>query len=200
MRLKTLVLIAVVLLAVVVAVALYRSRPGGGGAAAVLGDPAMNRLVSGAPQGLSVSSVVPNGSRVPVEYTCDGANRPLPLRVEGVPGGARSLLVVMYDPDAPGGTFVHWLLVVLDPPEALDIPGAAAETATGINDFGRVGYGGPCPPPGDKPHRYYILVLALDRYPGTSQPVPQGFNLSEALDWAEGHVVSWGYLVYFYSR
>jgi len=101
------------------------------------------------------------GALIPAEHTCDGADRSPVLRWEGAPD-ARSFALIADDPDAPGGTFTHWVL--------FDIPGAQRELPAGLagtpgvagrNDFGKAGYGGPCPPPG-APHRYNFTLFALD--------------------------------------
>ena len=99
-----------------------------------------------------------DGANIPAEYTCDGADAPPPLTLREPPQGARSFALIMDDPDAPRGTFVHWL--------AYDIPASGAFDATRgqtqPNGFGRKGYGGPCPPPGHGPHRYHFTVYAVD--------------------------------------
>jgi len=107
------------------------------------------------------------GFPVPKEFTADGINSSPPLRWSEPPEGTVSFAVVCDDPDAPRGTFTHWLLFNLPadtrelppgvPPEPA-LPGGARQ---GTNDFGRVGYGGPSPPPG-KPHRYFFKVYALN--------------------------------------
>lgn len=99
------------------------------------------------------------GAVIPQEFTCEGRNHPPPIRVSAAPAGTRSFAVIMDDPDAPGGPFTHWL--------AYNIPAGGrelqAETAATLpNSFGRTGYGGPCPPPGRGPHRYFFTVHALD--------------------------------------
>jgi Raf kinase inhibitor-like YbhB/YbcL family protein len=101
-----------------------------------------------------------DGDPIPKRFTCDGANVPPPLVWSGSPDGTRSFALILEDPDAPGGTFTHWVLY--------DIPGHTTEwpsDGTGKtirNDFGRSGYGGPCPPPGDGPHRYVFTIHAID--------------------------------------
>jgi Raf kinase inhibitor-like YbhB/YbcL family protein len=99
-----------------------------------------------------------DGANIPVEYTCDGADSPPPLSVSEPPDGVRSFALIVDDPDAPRGTFTHWL--------AYDIPADSHFDATRgktlRNDFGRDGYGGPCPPPGHGPHRYHFTLYALD--------------------------------------
>jgi Raf kinase inhibitor-like YbhB/YbcL family protein len=100
-----------------------------------------------------------DGQPVPKEFTCDGNDAPPAMTVSDPPKGTRSFAVIVDDPDAPKGTFTHWL--------AYDIPadGSALRATSGKtlkNDFGRKGYGGPCPPPGHGAHRYYFTVYAVD--------------------------------------
>jgi phosphatidylethanolamine-binding protein (PEBP) family uncharacterized protein len=97
---------------------------------------------------LTVTGPWKQGGRIPTRYTCDGANVTPKIRTQA-PAGTRQLAIVMTDPDAPGGTFVHWTHW-----------GAHTD---GKNSFGKVGYSGPCPPKGDKPHHYVITVYALRR-------------------------------------
>ncbi len=108
------------------------------------------------------------GESIPREFTCDGRDVSPPLAWDAPPAGTRSLSLVVEDPDAPGGTFIHWVLYDLpagarelpeNVPAKDDVPGGARQ---GRNSFGRVGYGGPCPPPGPA-HRYYFRLYALDR-------------------------------------
>ena len=99
------------------------------------------------------------GATVPRQFTCDGTDAPPPITVSDPPEGTRSFAVIMDDPDAPKGTFTHWL--------AYDIPATATDLEldkgrTLQNSFGRDGYGGPCPPPGHGPHRYFFRVYAVD--------------------------------------
>lgn len=100
-----------------------------------------------------------NGNAVPRQFTCDGSDTPPPLEVSGAPEGTRSFAVIMDDPDAPNGTFTHWL--------AYDVPADTGELnvdrgKTLRNGFGREGYGGPCPPSGHGVHHYNITVYAVD--------------------------------------
>ena len=101
------------------------------------------------------------------KYTCDGDDVSPPLRWENPPAGAKAFAMIADDPDAPGGTWVHWLIYDL-PAETKELFESVPKTEVltnggkqGVNDFGKVGYGGPCPPPGDKPHRYIFTVYAL---------------------------------------
>jgi Raf kinase inhibitor-like YbhB/YbcL family protein len=108
------------------------------------------------------SSALSEGDTVPIRFTCDGDNVSPPLSWSGVPAGAAELRISVRDPDAPSGTFTHWLVTRIDP-SSLEvgegkIPAGGTE---GPNSFGETGYGGPCPPPGN-PHRYVFTVEALD--------------------------------------
>lgn len=109
-----------------------------------------------------------DGAAIPRRFTCDGEDVSPALAIESVPDGAASLALVMDDPDAPHGTFVHWLMWNL-PPDTRVIPEAVpaekhvrelGEANQGTTDFGRVGYGGPCPPRGT--HTYRLFLYALD--------------------------------------
>lgn len=104
-----------------------------------------------------------DGVAIPARFTCEGENVSPPLSWSRVPAGARSLALLVEDPDAPGGTFVHWTLYDLARGAtglaAGRVPGGARE---GENSFGEEGYGGPCPPEDDPPHRYVFTLYALD--------------------------------------
>jgi hypothetical protein len=100
-----------------------------------------------------------DGATIPKQFTCDGSDTPPPIQLSDPPKGTKSFAVIVDDPDAPGGTFTHWL--------AYDIPAGRAELPANAgkglrNSFGREGYGGPCPPPGHGPHRYFFTVYAVD--------------------------------------
>jgi len=106
------------------------------------------------------SSAFADGKSIPSKYTCDGADTSPPLSIEGVPPGAKSLALIMDDPDAPGGTFDHWIVWNIDPKTTAIAEGQSPKGITGRNGFGKDGYGGPCPPSGE--HRYYFKLYALD--------------------------------------
>jgi Raf kinase inhibitor-like YbhB/YbcL family protein len=100
------------------------------------------------------------GAVVPKQFTCDGTDAAPPIEISDPPEGTRSFAVIMDDPDAPKGTFTHWL--------AYDIPASKGDLRveagkTLRNSFGRDGYGGPCPPPGHGAHRYFFKVYAVDQ-------------------------------------
>ncbi len=108
------------------------------------------------------SSAFGPGARIPRAYTCDGRDTSPPLQWSGVPSDATELRLIMHDPDAPGGNFIHWQMSGLSPRS----PGLATGEApamgnAGTNSFGTTGYRGPCPPRGARAHHYVITVTAL---------------------------------------
>jgi Raf kinase inhibitor-like YbhB/YbcL family protein len=145
------------------------------------------------------------GATIPKVYTCDGADRSPPMSWSGVPETARSLALIVEDPDAPGGTFAHWVLFILPPnlkgfeegipgdPE-VSVSESAPKARQGKNDFDNVGYGGPCPPSGT--HRYYFVLYALDNRPNL-EPGATRLALLQAI---KGHVLAQGQLMGRYSR
>jgi Raf kinase inhibitor-like YbhB/YbcL family protein len=115
---------------------------------------------------LLVSPGLPPGGDIPKEYTCDGSDISPPLSWSGAPPGTASFAVVVEDPDAPGGVFRHWAAYDI-PPTSTGLPGGfhagrPAPFREARNDFGSIGYRGPCPPPG-APHHYHIELMALNR-------------------------------------
>jgi len=105
----------------------------------------------------------PEGSAIPKAYTCDGEDKSPALSWSGEPAGAKSFALIVDDPDAPSGTFTHWLLYDIPASmHALPEKSKSKEGISGANDFGRTGYNGPCPPKGHGPHRYYFKVFAVD--------------------------------------
>jgi len=157
-------------------------------------------LLGDAPASLTVASPAwPRGGRIPPRYTCDDSDVNPPLRWGNVPATARSILVLVYDPDAPSGFFIHWVIYNIDPrreglPAAVPRRPMTSYGAQAVNDFGRVGYGGPCPPSGR--HRYVFLVLALDDVLRS----PPGSPARRVLEEARGHVLAYGYTWGTYSR
>jgi Raf kinase inhibitor-like YbhB/YbcL family protein len=132
---------------------------------------------------------------IPDRYTCEGEDVSPPLRWVSVPDEARSLALLVDDPDAPGRVFTHWVAWGLDP-RAGGLAEGAAAPREGRNDFGTVGYRGPCPPPGDGPHRYVFRLYALD---GSLEldPGAEKAGLQQAI---EGRVVTTAELVGTYER
>lgn len=111
-----------------------------------------------------LSSAFPEGGTIPQLHTCEGADLSPALEWSGAPANAKSFVLIMDDPDAPAGTWNHWLLWDI-PASAHSLPqgfkpGQTGESGT--NDFGKPGYGGPCPPKGHGPHRYFFKLYALD--------------------------------------
>jgi Raf kinase inhibitor-like YbhB/YbcL family protein len=107
------------------------------------------------------SDAFTNGQPIPVQYTCDGVNQVPVLHWSDPPPGTKSFALVIDDPDAPSGTFRHW--GVFDIPTSARSIGGANRTGTEVsNDFGKPGYGGPCPPKGHGPHHYHFKLFALD--------------------------------------
>ncbi|MEM4089936.1 MAG: YbhB/YbcL family Raf kinase inhibitor-like protein [Thermoplasmatales archaeon] len=111
---------------------------------------------------------IQDGAEIPTKYTCDGENTSPRISIAGIPGGTRSLSILVEDPDAPVGLFVHWVLFNL-PPSTTEIKSGMDRsrrmpdgTKQGKNDFGRIGYDGPCPPKGHGYHRYYFKLYALN--------------------------------------
>lgn len=104
------------------------------------------------------SSAFADGGAIPAQYTCDGAGQAPPLQWSDPPAGTRSLALIVDDPDAPSGTFGHWGAYNI-PASARSVPASAPKA---INDFGKSGYGAPCPPKGHGPHHYRFKLLALD--------------------------------------
>ncbi|MBJ6752092.1 YbhB/YbcL family Raf kinase inhibitor-like protein [Geomonas anaerohicana] len=106
------------------------------------------------------STAFSNSGSIPATFTCDGSNASPPLAIAGVPKEARSLALIMDDPDAPGGTWAHWVLWNIDPATTQIAQGAIPRRAQqGENSWRRKSYGGPCPPSGQ--HRYYFRLYAL---------------------------------------
>jgi Raf kinase inhibitor-like YbhB/YbcL family protein len=148
-----------------------------------------------------VSGDFRHGERIPERFTCDGEDLSPALAWHGVPVETRSFALVCDDPDAPRGTWVHWLLYNL-PAEAAELgagvpslPELPSKARQGINDGGDVGYGGPCPPAG-KPHRYFFRLHALD----TSLNLPPGVNRADLEQAMAGHVLAVGTLMGTYER
>ena len=151
---------------------------------------------------LSLSSTAfKEGDKIPVKYSCDGQDISPPLAWSEPPQGTRVFALIIDDPDAPGGVFTHWVLFNLPANIRQLGEGIPAQerlqngALQGKNDFGRIGYGGPCPPRGPA-HRYrftlYALDKALDTKPGASK--------KEVLDTIKGHILARGQLTGTYQR
>jgi len=136
------------------------------------------------------SSAFNNGADIPPLYTCSGDNSSPDLAWSGLPGGTQSLALIVEDPDAPPGTFIHWVAYNL-PPALAGLAAGQPKTASlsegnqGINSFSKIGYDGPCPPPGTPPHRYYFRFFALDASPD----LPSGLNAAGLRKTMQGHIL-----------
>ncbi|HYL09956.1 MAG TPA: YbhB/YbcL family Raf kinase inhibitor-like protein [Candidatus Acidoferrales bacterium] len=155
-----------------------------------------------APTAMKLSSTAfePSGS-IPRQFTCDGADLSPALAWSDAPAGAQSFALIADDPDAPMGTWVHWVLY--------DLPAAARDLAEGVakqgqlssgarqgrNDFGRIGYGGPCPPRGSA-HRYFFKLYALD----AKLNLKPGASKSDVERAMQGHILAHAELLGRYSR
>lgn len=151
---------------------------------------------------LSLSSpVFREGEKIPVKYTCDGQDISPPLMWEEPPSGTQAFVLIMDDPDAPGGVFTHWVLFNL-PGDSRELPEAIPrenqlvnKALQGTTDFGRIGYRGPCPPSGPA-HRYRFDLYALDR----PLDLKAGASKKQVLDAMQGHILVQGQLTGIYQR
>ena len=145
--------------------------------------------------GLAVTSPsFDHNGRIPSRFTCDEADVNPALRIENVPEDAKSLVLIMDDPDAPRGTWDHWIVWNIEPSATFEenrVPGTAVQ---GKNSWGKNEYGGPCPPSGT--HRYFFKVYALDTLLDLSSRSDK-----KAVEKAmKGHVLAQGELIGLYSR
>ena len=135
------------------------------------------------------TTAFPNGGVIPARHTCEGADASPPLCWSDAPEGVRSFALIVEDPNAPVGVWIHWLL--------WDIPSSTQSLPTGLepgaggvsgrNDFGRRGYGGPCPPRGHGPHRYFFHLFAVDQ---ASLGLAEGSNRQALENALAGHAVA----------
>lgn len=136
------------------------------------------------------------GERIPTKYTCDGQDISPPLAWGDPPEGTQSFALIVDDPDAPVGTWDHWLLFNLSA-ETRDLPEQATPppgSQDGKNSWGRTGYGGPCPPSGT--HRYFFKLYALD----IALNLVAGVDKAQLLQTMEGHILAQAELMGVYSR
>jgi Raf kinase inhibitor-like YbhB/YbcL family protein len=164
-----------------------------GGAVAIL-LPAIASFAAGGATMKITSSAFHEGANIPSKFTCDGSDTSPPLQIAGVPSGAKSLVLIVDDPDAPGGLFTHWLVWNISPQTGSIAEGSAPKGVQGANDFGKSGYRGPCPPPGT--HRYSFKIFALDR----ELELRSGAKRSQVDAAMKGHVIAQGELVGRYAK
>lgn len=141
------------------------------------------------------SPVFENHASIPDKYTCQGADVSPPLKFLDIPSGTKSLALIMDDPDAPNGTFDHWILWNLLPQTAELVEGTKIGVPQGLNHFGSVGYRGPCPPTGQT-HRYFFKLYAID----VLLDLEEGATKSEVQKALEGHIISEAELVGTYQK
>ena len=142
------------------------------------------------------SDAFQNGEPIPVQYTCDGADQTPMLHWGEPPPGTKSFALVIGDPDAPSGTFRHWGVFDI-PPSARSIGGSQRTGTEVSNDFGKTGYGGPCPPKGHGPHHYHFRLFALDV---DHLEVPSNANVVDVENAAQKHALAEGELIGTYER
>lgn len=147
------------------------------------------------------SSAFQQGEKIPTVYTCDGKDLSPPLQWQGLPAETKSIAIICDDPDAPMGTWVHWVI--------FNLPGTLTSLEAGVlkvkslengaiqgwNDFGRIGYGGPCPPRGST-HRYFFKIYALDAILQLEPDIDKEL-LAQAM---QGHILAEGHLMGKYHR
>lgn len=150
-----------------------------------------NKLQGGESMRLT-SPAFENNGYIPKKFTCDGEDISPGLEISGIPDKTQSLALVMDDPDAPMGTWVHW--VVFDIPVTNHIDENSIPGKQGINDFRRRNYGGPCPPSGT--HRYFFKIYALDKKLDLSEGVSKQ-DLEKAM---QGHILDKAELIGLYKR
>lgn len=167
-------------------------------------SPAGGVQVPDVPASIRLSSpAFEDGGSIPDTYTCEGPDRSPPLRIGKVPGQAAVLVLIMEDLDAPDGGFDHWTVWNLPPGVDRLPPGLATRRELGrfggahqgVNDFSRVGYGGPCPPPGET-HRYRFRVYALNR----ALELPPDTRRAELIEAMEGRAIARGDLTGRFRR
>lgn len=147
-----------------------------------------------------ISSAFSDGELIPPQYTCDGSDISPQLEWDGIPEGTKEIALICDDPDAPMGTWVHWVLYNI-PPGVNNLPEGVSAITTlkngavqGTNDFHKIGYGGPCPPSGT--HRYFFKLYALD----AKLNLKPGKTKTDLLAIMEGHIIAEGQLMGKYKR
>ena len=151
---------------------------------------------TGSPSQMTITSpAFPAGGQIPAKFTCNGQSTSPELRISGTPPGAKSLLLIADDPDAPGGVFTHWLVWNIDPQTTRwaenSVPAGALQ---GTNDFSKKGYGPPCPPSGT--HRYVFKIFALDR----PLELKVGAHRADVEGAMRGHILAQGELIGRYTH
>ena len=147
------------------------------------------------------SAAFKEGAGIPVRFTCEGEDVSPALTWSGAPAGTRSFALIVEDPDAPGGVWTHWVVYNLhaqtkamdeNQPKQAQLPNGGLQ---GLSSFGRVGYGGPCPPPGPA-HRYFFRLYALD----VVLPLESGASKQKVIDAMKGHILGQALLMGRFKR
>jgi len=152
-----------------------------------------NQIITMSDLQLSSSAFEQNG-KIPSKYTCDGNDMSPPLEISGVPAEAASLVLIMDDPDAPVGTWDHWIVFNLSPQLTVITEGEEPAGIPGNNSWGKTGYGGPCPPDGE--HRYFFKLFALD----VTLDLKEGTTKADVEKAIDGHILEQTELVGLYKR
>jgi Raf kinase inhibitor-like YbhB/YbcL family protein len=152
------------------------------------------RVTAGAHTLQITSPVISDGATIPAQFTCSGANQSPPLSFSGIPQGTKSLALLVEDPDAPGGTFVHWVVYDI-PPSSHGFKPEAVAGKEGANSMGKAAYMGPCPPPGE-PHHYHFRLFALDM----NLNLEADANAQAVHDAMNGHILESTELVGIFGR
>jgi Raf kinase inhibitor-like YbhB/YbcL family protein len=135
-----------------------------------------------------------NNQKIPAKYTCDGQDTNPPLAFSNIPSNTKSLALIVDDPDAPGGDWVHWLVYNL-PLDTKQIKEDFKSIATfGQNDFGKTNWGGPCPPSGTHHYRFKLYALDLE------SNLPDNLTKQDLLEKFEGHILAQAELIGIYQR
>jgi len=140
------------------------------------------------------STAFEDNASIPKDYTCDGRNINPPLELKNIPEDTKSVALTVSDPDAPSGRWSHWVTYDISP-DSVDILENSSPGTKGVNDFGKYGYGGPCPP-GGKLHHYIFRAYALD----ADLKIKEGASISDIEKIVEGHIIAQSKLVGTYEK
>lgn len=155
----------------------------------------LGKINDGKEGNMKITTVFAHNETIPSKYTCDGEDSAPELEIFDVPTDAKSLVLIVDDPDAPMGTWVHWLLynipVTIDKIDAKKLPLGVKQ---GMTDFGKVGWGGPCPPSGT--HRYFFKLYAVDKV----LELPVGATKSQLENEIKDHIIEKTELIGLYKR
>lgn len=143
------------------------------------------------------SPVFKNNETLPVKYTCEGDNINPPLKISGTPENAKSLILIVDDPDAPAGLWTHWTAWNIDPKTTeISENSVPINSVEGITSFGNIGYGAPCPPKNSGTHRYFFKIYAIDH----TLDLPTSITAEELYKTIEPSIVDKAEIIGLYSR